>query len=114
MRVCARRTERVSPVWYALSVSFGREVAARTRRHRYGPLSLPLPPCGQCPGDSVRPGETCPVRSPFTLLEFDTANVARLPGADTGGITTGKGNHYGNTKHGEMVQRGEGLRLHRA
>lgn len=28
---------------------------------------------------------------PLTLLEFDTANVAPLPDADTGGITTGKG-----------------------
>jgi len=60
---------------------------ARSRHEHDGhgtTFLLPLPPCGQCPGDSVRPGATCPLRSPFTLLEFDTANVARLPAADTG------------------------------
>jgi hypothetical protein len=49
-----------------------------------------------------------------TPLEFDTANVARLPGADTGGITTGKGITMATQGTVKMVQRREGFRLHRA
>jgi hypothetical protein len=58
---------------YAQPVSFRREIAARTRRPRYGLFSLLLPLCGRCPGDSVRPCAICPLRRPLTPLEFDTA-----------------------------------------
>src|SRR6266540_5574305 len=100
-------------VGYTLWVSFGRE-----SRHESNSASTAFL-CrsrfaGSVPG--IRFALVRPVR--FVPKSTPNSDTATCPGGRR--LTPARwddnwlGNHHGNTRHSEMVQRGEGLRLHPA
>src|SRR5437773_7876072 len=99
-------------VGYTSDVSFGRHVAARATPPVRPSLSS-LPPGGQCPGDSVRPVRYLSASLPSShRMDTETCPACRLLTPDRRDDTAKETN--GNARHCEMVQLGEGLRLHPA